>query len=171
MAATRQADLDSLSLLRGEPVLIWRAAADLVTRHTSAGAAYMAQVIDPAEPEWAAPPAEEDEAAGVETDDDEAAGGCRGGSRSRVQKLEDTGSSRKSKQQQQIEAAVASSSYKRQIEAGVHQFVMVQYIVLITVQCPQAEAAEASRRRCMCSLWQLPHAVPSWHLHMDPETA
>lgn len=79
VAATLQADLESLSLLRGEPVLIWRAAADLVQRHTSAGAAYMAQVLDPAEPEWAAPPAEEDEAAGAETDDDEAAGAGQAG--------------------------------------------------------------------------------------------
>jgi hypothetical protein len=74
VAATRQADLEALSLLRGEPLLIWRAAADLVRRYTSAGAAYMAQVIDPAEPEWVAPPAEEDEAPVVETDDDESPG-------------------------------------------------------------------------------------------------
>jgi hypothetical protein len=71
----RRADVDALALLRGEPALIWRAAADLVRRHTSAGSAYVAQVLDPAEPEWAAPE-EGEEGAGAETDDDEAAGGA-----------------------------------------------------------------------------------------------
>jgi hypothetical protein len=72
--------VDALALLRGEPALIWRAAADLVRRHTSAGSAYVAQVLDPAEPEWA-PPEEGEEGAGAETDDDEAAGGAGWGKR------------------------------------------------------------------------------------------
>jgi hypothetical protein len=78
----RLEDLDALALLRGEPVLVWRAAVDLVRRHTSAGCAYVAQVLDPSDPEWAPPGEGEGEGeaggGGEETDDDEAAGGPPG---------------------------------------------------------------------------------------------
>ncbi|KAF8057245.1 RSP2 [Scenedesmus sp. PABB004] len=70
--AARRTAVAGLAALVAEPALLWSTTVQLVKRHTSAGAAYVAAIVDEERPDWA-PPGEgeadaesEDEAGGAE---------------------------------------------------------------------------------------------------------
>ncbi len=71
-AAERAAAIRALSQLVDEPHKAWQLAVDLAKKYTSAGSAYVANVIDDEEPDWAPPEeaAEGAEGADAETDDE-----------------------------------------------------------------------------------------------------
>lgn len=68
MISDKKAALDKLAGTVADPETLWQQAVDLVQKYTKASGIYLANIVEPEDPDWSPP--EGDEAAEAETDDE-----------------------------------------------------------------------------------------------------